>query len=189
MSNEIFDKVSNEIFDKVSNEVLNIRLNDKIIKVSKLKFLKCSLISDLLENEYSEDVEIPLYRVNEKYLNIIDKFLDLDFFIFKGPITQEDSVEKLFKSHVECSNLDSLYLLINSLNINELQELAKAADYLGLEVLIEVIAVYIACLLKNKSRYQITKLLQIENDIEEVDIIQIMHDNMIKHNIMYNRYE
>ena len=119
-------------------------------------FTTSSLISDSLEGNDEDDIEIPI-TVAKPILDIIIRYQTQNF------VDTHDDPCKPLKSNILADNINKQWVvdLVKDLPQEQKLELAKAVNYLGIPSLLKVACANIATLIKGKTPEEIRRTFNI----------------------------
>ena len=156
------------------NEIGEIKIivkEGKEITLSK----KASELSELLKgamNEYPNETSFPLNELDEKNGELIKEYLTH----FNGESPKE--IEKPITSN-EMTNLTDEWSsnFIDKLSVEELSNLTVAANYMGINSLLDLCCAKVATLCKDKTEDDIFKLFKITETFSEEEKNKIKNEN------------
>ena len=146
------------------NDAKEIKIITKEGKEFTLSKKQCEL-SDLLKsaiNDYPQEVSFPLNDLDEKNAQFIQEFLSH----FNGEAPKE--IEKPIQSN-EMKNLTDEWssCFIDKIPLEDLTNLTVAANYMGINSLLDLCCAKVATLCKDKSEDEILKTFKITEKFSE----------------------
>ena len=156
------------------NDSKEIKIITKEGKEFTLSKKQCEL-SDLLKsaiNDYPQEVSFPLNDLDEKNAQFIQEFLSH----FNGEAPKE--IEKPIQSN-EMKNLTDEWssCFIDKIPLEDLTNLTVAANYMGINSLLDLCCAKVATLCKDKSEDEIFKNFGINEPLTEEDKRKIREEN------------
>jgi len=134
------------------------------------------LIGEISQDIIDEDIEIPLYNITDRIMPMIIDFVKINHLV------KLDNIPKPLVSSQMIDNLPNIaqkpYVdFIESLTIEQLEELIEAFNYLCIKPGIELCAAKIASLIRGKTTEEIRAMLKIENDFSVEEELRIKEEN------------
>ena len=156
------------------NEVTEIKIITKEGKEFTLSKKSCEL-SELLKsaiNDYPKESSFPLNDLDEKNAELIKEFLSH----FNGEAPKE--IEKPIQSN-EMKNLTDEWssTFIDKIPLEDLTNLTVAANYMGINSLLDLCCAKVATLCKDKSEDEILKTFKITEKFSEEEKNKIKNEN------------
>ena len=156
------------------NEVSEIKIITKEGKEFTLSKKSCEL-SELLKsaiNEYPTEASYPLNELDEKNAELIKEFLSH----FNGEAPKE--IEKPIQSN-EMKNLTDEWSsnFIDKIPLEDLTNLTVAANYMGINSLLDLCCAKVATLCKDKNEDEILKTFKITEKFSEEEKNKIKSEN------------
>ena len=156
------------------NEVTEIKIITKEGKEFTLSKKSCEL-SELLKsaiNDYPKESSFPLNDLDEKNAELIKEFLSH----FNGEAPKE--IEKPIQSN-EMKNLTDEWssTFIDKIPLEDLTNLTVAANYMGINSLLDLCCAKVATLCKDKSEDEILKTFKITEKFSEEEKNKIKSEN------------
>ena len=156
------------------NEVSEIKIITKEGKEFTLSKKSCEL-SELLKsaiNDYPTETSYPLNELDEKNAELIKEFLSH----FNGEAPKE--IEKPIQSN-EMKNLTDEWSsnFIDKIPLEDLTNLTVAANYMGINSLLDLCCAKVASLCKDKSEDEILKTFKITEKFSEEEKNKIKSEN------------
>ena len=136
---------------------------------------KAAELSELLKtaiNDYPKESSFPLNDLDEKNAELIKEFLSH----FNGEAPKE--IEKPIQSN-EMKNLTDEWSanFVDKMSMEELVNLTVAANYMGINSLLDLCCAKVASLCKDKSEAEIFKTFNITEQFTEEEINKIKEEN------------
>jgi S-phase kinase-associated protein 1 len=144
------------------------------ISINKNAIMYCSeLVKDMLEDD--DDNKIPLPRISKKMLEHIVEFCNLHFYM------TDDKKLKEIPKYVISSNISDFISepysnFINkivNIDIYEIFELVKTANYMGIDILLKLSCIKIACMIKDKTPEEVKEMLNLKGDYEKEEMEEL----------------
>ena len=156
------------------NEVSEIKIITKEGKEFTLSKKSCEL-SELLKsaiNDYPTETSYPLNELDEKNAELIKEFLSH----FNGEAPKE--IEKTIKSN-EMKNLTDEWSsnFIDKIPLEDLTNLTVAANYMGINSLLDLCCAKVATMCKDKNEDEILKMFKISETFNEEEKNKIKSEN------------
>ena len=156
------------------NEVTEIKIITKEGKEFTLSKKSCEL-SELLKgaiNDYPKESSFPLNDLDEKNAELIKVFLSH----YNGEAPKE--IEKPIQSN-EMKNLTDEWssTFIDKIPLEDLTNLTVAANYMGINSLLDLCCAKVATLCKDKSEDEILKTFKITEKFSEEEKNKIKNEN------------
>ena len=156
------------------NEVTEIKIITKEGKEFTLSKKSCEL-SELLKsaiNDYPKESSFPLNDLDEKNAELIKEFLSH----FNGEAPKE--IEKPIQSN-EMKNLTDEWssTFIDKIPLEDLTNLTVAANYMGINSLLDLCCAKVATLCKDKNEDEILKTFKITEKFSEEEKNKIKNEN------------
>ena len=156
------------------SEVKEIKIITKEGKEFTLSKKQCEL-SDLLKsaiNDYPQETSFPLNDLDEKNAELIKEFLSH----YNGEAPKE--IEKPIQSN-EMKNLTDEWSssFIDKIPLEDLTNLTVAANYMGINSLLDLCCAKVASLCKDKSEDEILKTFKITEKFSEEEKNKIKSEN------------
>ena len=156
------------------SEVKEIKIITKEGKEFTLSKKSCEL-SELLKsaiNDYPKESSFPLNDLDEKNAELIKEFLSH----FNGEAPKE--IEKPIQSN-EMKNLTDEWssTFIDKIPLEDLTNLTVAANYMGINSLLDLCCAKVATLCKDKSEDEILKTFKITEKFSEEEKNKIKNEN------------
>ena len=156
------------------NEVTEIKIITKEGKEFTLSKKSCEL-SELLKsaiNDYPKESSFPLNDLDEKNAELIKEFLSH----YNGEAPKE--IEKPIQSN-EMKNLTDEWssTFIDKIPLEDLTNLTVAANYMGINSLLDLCCAKVATLCKDKSEDEILKTFKITEKFSEEEKNKIKNEN------------
>ena len=156
------------------NEVSEIKIITKEGKEFTLSKKSCEL-SELLKsaiNDYPQETSFPLNDLDEKNAELIKEFLSH----YNGEAPKE--IEKPIQSN-EMKNLTDEWssTFIDKIPLEDLTNLTVAANYMGINSLLDLCCAKVASLCKDKSEDEILKTFKITEKFSEEEKNKIKSEN------------
>ena len=157
--------------EEESNEIKIIVKEGKEITLTK----KASELSELLKgalNEYPKETSFPLNELDEKNGLLIQEYLTH----YNGESPKE--IEKPITSN-DIKNLTDEWssTFIDKLSVEDLSNLTVAANYMGINSLLDLCCAKVATLCKDKTEDDIFKLFKITETFNEEEKNKIKSEN------------
>ena len=157
--------------EEESNEIKIIVKEGKEIPISK----KAAELSELLKSamiEYPKEISFPLNELDEKNGELIKEYLTH----YNGESPKE--IEKPITSN-EMKNLTDEWssTFIDKLSVEDLSNLTVAANYMGINSLLDLCCAKVATLCKDKTEDDIFKLFKITETFNEEEKNKIKSEN------------
>ena len=156
------------------NEVSGIKIITKEGKEFTLSKKSCEL-SELLKsaiNDYPTETSYPLNELDEKNAELIKEFLSH----FNGEAPKE--IEKPIQSN-EMKNLTDEWSsnFIDKIPLEDLTNLTVAANYMGINSLLDLCCAKVATMCKDKNEDEILKMFKISETFNEEEKNKIKSEN------------
>ena len=156
------------------NEVSEIKIITKEGKEFTLSKKSCEL-SELLKsaiNDYPTETSYPLNELDEKNAELIKEFLSH----FNGEAPKE--IEKPIQSN-EMKNLTDEWSsnFIDKIPLEDLTNLTVAANYMGINSLLDLCCAKVATMCKDKNEDEILKMFKISEIFNEEEKNKIKSEN------------
>ena len=156
------------------NEVSEIKIITKEGKEFTLSKKSCEL-SELLKsaiNDYPTETSYPLNELDEKNAELIKEFLSH----FNGEAPKE--IEKPIQSN-EMKNLTDEWSsnFIDKIPLEDLTNLTVAANYMGINSLLDLCCAKVATMCKDKNEDEILKMFKISETFNEEEKNKIKSEN------------
>ena len=156
------------------NEVSEIKIITKEGKEFTLSKKSCEL-SELLKsaiNDYPTETSYPLNELDEKNAELIKEFLSH----FNGEAPKE--IEKPIQSN-EMKNLTDEWSsnFIDKIPLEDLTNLTVAANYMGINSLLDLCCAKVAAMCKDKNEDEILKMFKISETFNEEEKNKIKSEN------------
>ena len=156
------------------NEVSEIKIIPKEGKEFTLSKKSCEL-SELLKsaiNDYPTETSYPLNELDEKNAELIKEFLSH----FNGEAPKE--IEKPIQSN-EMKNLTDEWSsnFIDKIPLEDLTNLTVAANYMGINSLLDLCCAKVATMCKDKNEDEILKMFKISETFNEEEKNKIKSEN------------
>ena len=156
------------------NEVSEIKIITKEGKEFTLSKKSCEL-SELLKsaiNDYPTETSYPLNELDEKNAELIKEFLSH----FNGEAPKE--IEKPIQSN-EMKNLTDEWTsnFIDKIPLEDLTNLTVAANYMGINSLLDLCCAKVATMCKDKNEDEILKMFKISETFNEEEKNKIKSEN------------
>ena len=156
------------------NEVSEIKIITKEGKEFTLSKKSCEL-SELLKsaiNDYPTETSYPLNELDEKNAELIKEFLSH----FNGEAPKE--IEKPIQSN-EMKNLTDEWSsnFIDKIPLEDLTNLTVAANYMGINSLLDLCCAKVATMCKDKNEDEILKMFKISETFSEEEKNKIKSEN------------
>ena len=154
-----------------SSDIKLILKDGKEISITK----KASELSELLKsaiNDYPKETSFPLNELDEKNAELIKEYLEH----FNGEPPKE--IEKPISSN-DIKNLTDEWSsnFIDKISLEELTNLTVAANYMGINCLLDLCCAKVATLCKDKNEDEIFKMFKINETFSEEEKNKIKNEN------------
>lgn len=161
----------------MESNCITIKLNDdSTFSISK----KAAELSELLKgamNDYPNDTQIPIKEVEKKTIELVIEYLN--HYEGKVPPEIEKPLSKGELKDILCKNTDDTFPFdfIDKLNLESVANLCVAANFMGINPLLDLCCAKIAYLCKDKEEDEILKTFGITETFTEEEKQKIREEN------------